>query len=333
MAQLKGVDISRWQGIINWDQVKGAVQFAIIKATGGDDGLYVDGQFKRNRNEARRVGLLRGYYHFAGGAYAAEEEADYFVEAIGAIQKGEVLVLDWERSHANPVAWCLAFLKRVELRTGIKPLLYINGSTSKSFNWSPVVKNNNGLWVADWGPNNGAPKAGGPNYGYWPFWALWQTSSVGSVAGIGGRVDTDLFNGTPEQFVKYGNADHVPAPAPNPPPRPAAPKPQPSGQYTVLKGDNLSSIAAKFGTTWQVIWALNRSSVANPDRIYTNQKLNVPGGVAPAANKNYTVVKGDNLSSIAAKYHTSWQQLYSWNRKIIGPNPDLIKPGQILRVR
>lgn len=46
----------------------------------------------------------------------------------------------------------------------------------------------------------------------------------------------------------------------------------------------------------------------------------------------YTVVEGDTLSSIAKKYNTTWQSLYEKNKNIIGSNPDIIKPGQIIEI-
>lgn len=48
--------------------------------------------------------------------------------------------------------------------------------------------------------------------------------------------------------------------------------------------------------------------------------------------KTYTVVSGDTLSGIANRYGTTWQNIYNNNRDIIGSNPNLIKPGQILKV-
>ena len=46
----------------------------------------------------------------------------------------------------------------------------------------------------------------------------------------------------------------------------------------------------------------------------------------------YTVQKGDNLTSIAKKYHTTWKKIYENNKDIIGSNPNLIKPGQVLKI-
>jgi LysM repeat protein len=102
-----------------------------------------------------------------------------------------------------------------------------------------------------------------------------------------------------------------------------------SDLYTVKPGDNLSAIAAKYGVTWQSLAATN--GISNPNLIQAGQTLRIGNGVPPAApaEKYYTVRGGDNLSAIAAKYGTSWQSLASMNGI---SNPDLIQPGQKLRV-
>lgn len=105
--------------------------------------------------------------------------------------------------------------------------------------------------------------------------------------------------------------------------------PAPSGgSYTVVSGDNLSSIAQRYNTNWQTLAQLN--GLSNPDKIYPGQVLKVPGaGAAAPSAQTYTVKSGDNLSSIAAKYNTSWQRLAQLNGL---PNPDKIYPGQVLKV-
>ena len=68
MSQITVVDVSRWQGDINFDQLKNSVQGIVIKASGADGGLYVDSKLTRNRDEARRTGLPRWFYHYKGGS-------------------------------------------------------------------------------------------------------------------------------------------------------------------------------------------------------------------------------------------------------------------------
>ena len=97
--------------------------------------------------------------------------------------------------------------------------------------------------------------------------------------------------------------------------------------YTVQAGDTLSGIASKYGTTYQELARIN--NIANPNVIYPGQVIKINGGTV---EKTYTVKSGDTLSGIANKYGTTWQNIYNNNRDIIGSNPNLIKPGQILKI-
>ena len=111
---------------------------------------------------------------------------------------------------------------------------------------------------------------------------------------------------------------------------PAAPAPAASGStYTVQSGDTLSGIAAKYGTSYQALAALN--GIADPNKIYPGQILKLTGS-APAqpAETVYTVQSGDTLSGIAARYGTSYQHLAAVNGI---PNPNLIRVGQVLKIR
>lgn len=110
----------------------------------------------------------------------------------------------------------------------------------------------------------------------------------------------------------------------------AAPVPA-AGTYTVVSGDTLSGIAARYNTSYQTLAALN--GIADPNRINAGQVLRVPGaGVAapaPVAAQTYTVQGGDTLGGIAAKYGTSWQHLQQINGI---PDANKIYPGQVIKV-
>ncbi|WP_286028708.1 LysM peptidoglycan-binding domain-containing protein [Ligilactobacillus agilis] len=103
----------------------------------------------------------------------------------------------------------------------------------------------------------------------------------------------------------------------------AAPvQPNNSSYYTVKYGDTLSSIASRYGTTWQNLQRLN--SLRNPNWIYPGQRLKVSGQVS---SRTYTVRYGDNLSVIANHFNTTVWRLQTLNGI---RNPNLIYPGQIL---
>lgn len=97
--------------------------------------------------------------------------------------------------------------------------------------------------------------------------------------------------------------------------------------YTVQSGDTLSSIAAKFGTSYQTLASLN--GISNPNLIYVGQVLRVNGS-ASAGSVYYTVRVGDNLSAIGSRYGTSYQSIASLNGLA---NPNLIYAGQTLKIK
>ena len=97
--------------------------------------------------------------------------------------------------------------------------------------------------------------------------------------------------------------------------------------YTVRSGDTLSSIASKFGTSYQALASLN--GISNPNLIYVGQVLRVNGS-ASNSSVYYTVRAGDNLSAIASRYGTSYQSIASLNGL---SNPNLIYAGQTLRIK
>jgi len=103
--------------------------------------------------------------------------------------------------------------------------------------------------------------------------------------------------------------------------------PPPTGQtYTVVRGDTLSGIAARFGTTVAELVRLN--NIANPNLIFPGQVLVVSGTTTPPpAGQTYTVVRGDTLSGIAARFGTTVAELVRLNNI---SNPNLIFPGQVL---
>ena len=106
--------------------------------------------------------------------------------------------------------------------------------------------------------------------------------------------------------------------------------------YTVKKGDTLSGIAAKYGTTYQKLASYN--GIANPNSITVGQVIRIPGSGsassggssnASGGEQTYTVKKGDTLSGIAAKYGTTYQKLASYNGIA---NPNNISVGQVIKI-
>jgi lysozyme len=217
---MKGCDISSHQGTINFHSLRDNLEFVIIRSTFGNG--YKDINFEKNRDDARSVGLCIGFYHYAYPQYnTAQAEADWFTKTVSC-QPGEILVLDFEESYTDIVNWCKAFLDKVTSNMGFKPLIYLNQSQVKSFDWSSIIKAGYGLWLAQYDNNPDGVPVSTP----WPVVAMRQYSDKGNVGGLT-PLDLDVFYGTVEQFKKYGNPPPTPAPSTPEPPvtPPSTPEP------------------------------------------------------------------------------------------------------------
>lgn len=196
---IKGIDISKYQGILNFADVKNNFEFIIIKSTEGNG--YVDPQFHANQVGLRATGICLGYYHFARPDLGnpAVTEADWFLKTIGTLQDGEMLCLDYESSWSGDVVtWCKIFLDEVFAKTKCRPLIYLNQNLAKIHTWKPIIDGNYGLWLADYdyNPDGGVPQT------QWPTVAIKQYSNklpYGSLA-----VDGDVFYGDVNTFKQYG---------------------------------------------------------------------------------------------------------------------------------
>jgi lysozyme len=206
-AYVEGIDVSHWQGTINWGMVRGAgKRFAIAKATEGIG--YKDDSYDRNKAGAMSQGIKFGAYHFARpGSNNPVTEADWFVDTSGYVPGMIVPTLDLERTgglgDAALITWVKAWVGRVYERLGVRPMIY----ASPSF-WRENLSNtrwfaDNGytmLWVAHWNTSN--PSVPGDNWGG-KSWTFWQYTSEGIVPGISGRVDLDRFRFESFDAVTY----------------------------------------------------------------------------------------------------------------------------------
>jgi LysM repeat protein len=110
--------------------------------------------------------------------------------------------------------------------------------------------------------------------------------------------------------------------------------PRAAARYVVQPGDTLAGIAARLDLRggWPALYAANRTAVGpDPDVIDPGTVLVLPGH---AAVTRYTVAAGDTLSGIAAglAVRGGWPALYAANRRVVGPDPGLIRPGTVLTV-
>jgi GH25 family lysozyme M1 (1,4-beta-N-acetylmuramidase) len=202
-GRLEGIDISHWQGTIDWAKVRAAgKKFAYIKAS--EHTSFVDDKYATNRSRAKSAGLKVGAYHFARpdlGTTDAYAEADHFIRTAD-WTSGELRpVLDLEvtggLSSSALQTWVKAFLQRIYDRTGVRAVIYVSPSfwSTKMGNSTWFAKNGyDVLWIAHWTTAN-SPSVPAESWGG-KSWTFWQYTSDGSVPGISGRVDLDRYNGT-----------------------------------------------------------------------------------------------------------------------------------------
>lgn len=215
-----GIDVSVWQGNnVNWNSVAtSGVMFAWCKATEGATGK--DSTFATNIFKARNAGVLIGAYHYArpdnnlGIAGAVREASNYwhsvsnYLKADGAylmpvidIEAPGVTNLPYTRFLLSEWvnAWCTNLMARAAAHgLTINPVVY--SYVSYSSTWLDSSLTNYPLWMAHYNGQN--PQAGAPgSTAPWPTWNAWQYSSTGTVAGVSGNCDQNVFNGTSNQLL------------------------------------------------------------------------------------------------------------------------------------
>lgn len=188
---LRGVDVSDYQGSIDWSAAKAdGITFAFAKATEGE--TLVDSEFHANWSAMKAAGVVRGAYHFFHPNESATAQANFVLSTVGTLEAGDLpIVLDFEVldgvSESTAVADAVTFLQTVTNATGKKAILYMS---SEFLSGSYSALDPYTLWVANYGVSCPGLPSG------WSSWAFWQNSDSGSVSGISGGTDTDVFDGS-----------------------------------------------------------------------------------------------------------------------------------------
>ncbi|MGY0267550.1 LysM peptidoglycan-binding domain-containing protein [Limosilactobacillus fermentum] len=314
------IDVSGYQeDSVDYFQIAKAkgVMGVVVKLTeGSEDGsAYVNPRAAAQIRNAATAGLHVSCYHFARytSNADAQNEARFFVKI--AKQYGvtsDTLMIDDAEVHsaADYNSATAAFLNEV------KALGYANVGlySMKSFFTSGIL-NSHGFGNAKiWEAGYGITDLGIDNA------AAWQWTDNG----LGMSVDTSYdFDGAfTVGSSNPGTVPSTPIPAPNQVEHVGHPA---TGTYTVQSGDTLSGIADKFGTTYQIIAAIN--GIGDPNQIWPGQVLKVTG--TASQESTYYVQAGDTLSSIATKFGTTISNLASLNHI---SNPNVIYVGQKIYV-
>ena len=319
----KGIDVSAYQGYINYSEVRNAgIDVVYIKASEGD--YLEDPEFRNNYNNAKSNGLNIGFYHFvrARNEEEAIREAEFFSRVISGTEPNCRLAMDFEvfgnldTYEINNIS--RVFLEKTQELTGKEMVIYSNTYDARTI-FSNELASSYPLWVAQYGVSTPSDN------GKWENWVGFQYWDRGSIPGINGNVDLDRF--TEGIFLSSGGEV----------PKPIDPSPDEIKNvvyYTVKRGDTLSKIAGLYGVTVEQIVQLN--NIQNPNLIYPGQVLQITTSDKPNTEPTsttttyYTVKRGDNLWRISRRFGTTISSIVELNNI---QNPNLIYPGQVLLIR
>lgn len=212
------------------------------------------------------------------------------------------------------------FLESVKRLTNKEVIVYSNLSNARD-RFSRNIADNYELWIAYYGDYN--------NLRYvetsWERWIGVQYTDRGYVPGIRGNVDRDLY--TENIFLSdTGEIPNTENPNNN--------NNTETIFYTIRKGDTLSEIASRYGTTVQELVSIN--NIANPNLIYPGETIRVATNSTIHGSETrgtgsitYTVQRGNTLSQIASTYGVTVNHIVQMNNI---QNPNLIYPGEKLRI-
>ena len=186
-----GIDVSSWQGDINWEKVKNAgCEFAMIRIGFGhkDKELIFDSKFKANLENAKKAGIKVGlyFYSYAKTNDEAKEQAKWIIDALNGEKLDLPIAFDWEIwsgfnnyklnfNDLNEIAE--SFIKEIN-KYNYEGIIY-----GSAFYINRVWNQNSRTWLAYYTSNNDFEK---------PYF-MWQLSSQGKIDGINGYVDLNVI--------------------------------------------------------------------------------------------------------------------------------------------
>jgi GH25 family lysozyme M1 (1,4-beta-N-acetylmuramidase)/LysM repeat protein len=316
MQSLFGIDVSSYQGTINWDKVKSHIDFAILRVgVGSNNASQDDSKFKRNADECTRLGIPFGVYlySYATTVDKAKSEAEHVLRLISGYKVPYKVWYDLEDSGTTQKCSAKLIGDMAEaFCTAIKNKGYEVGIYANKYWFTSILTD--------------------PRFAYYPKWVAqyynectyqgkyvaWQYTSTGKIDGINTNVDCNRW---------YGEEVSTPA---NP----------------VISVDTLPNLSGYVGTS--IAGALNsrgydstfayrqklatKLGISNYTGTAEQNKLMITklGGSLPESNTNtYTVKKGDTLSGIAKAYSTTVSAIQTANSI---KDANKISVGQVLKI-
>lgn len=205
-STLEGIDVSSYEGVVDWPSVAATKSFAIARVSSGLD--LLDPTFAQNYTGIRAAGMVRGAYQTFRPDEDPVAQANLLLQKISVpLLPGDLPpALDVEitdgQSPATIAANIQTWSSTVQNATGKPPLIFVGSSF-----WNADVQSSalasNPLWIVQW--NVSCPTLPTP----WTAWLFWMHSDAGAVAGITGDVDLDTFNGSEQDLLDLVDNDRL----------------------------------------------------------------------------------------------------------------------------
>lgn len=303
-----GIDVSEWQGALNWDSLKNQIDFAILRIGWiGNSKNYIDKQFERNYNECKRLNIPIGVYvyNYCKDSEHAITGAKFIIDNLQGKTLDLPVYLDMEDPKLTNLGKdkltniCIDFNTIIE-RSNRWAGVYANLNWFNNYLNKEEIKKKYTTWIAHYGVNENK---------YNGQYDVLQYSSSGRLNGYNGTLDLDIMYRDLISEIKGINQNN----------------------NTSIKKSNDEIATEVINGLWGN--GEDRKNKLTQSGYNYNDIQSIVNSKLKNNFISYTVKSGDTLSGIAKKYNTTWQKIYNDNKSIIGSNPNKIYKGQILKIK
>lgn len=297
--QYRGIDISEFQGEIDFEEVRrSGIEAVYIRVGAGE---YTDEYFAENYELAKAAGLKIGFYHYVTARSVDEgrRQARFFASLAAGREPDMRLAMDFEYfgslsvSQINAISE--AYLDELTALTRREAVIYSDLSNARNI-FSRALAEKYPLWAAQYGADE--PSANGK----WREWVGFQYTDEGRVGGIYGNVDRNIFT----EGIFLSDSWRIDGEK-----RTSVRARTRTLTVYVRAGDTLWAIAREYGTTVEAIARENR--IADPNRIFAGERLRITLPARGSGEEIYNIRRGDTPISIAGKFGVTLSALEDRN--------------------
>lgn len=297
--QYRGIDISEFQGEIDFEEVRrSGIEAVYIRVGAGE---YTDEYFAENYERAKAAGLKIGFYHYVTARSVEEgrRQARFFASLAAGREPDMRLAMDFEYfgslsvSQINAISE--AYLDELTALTRREAVIYSDLSNARNI-FSRALAEKYPLWAAQYGADE--PSANGK----WREWVGFQYTDEGRVGGIYGNVDRNIFT----EGIFLSDSWRIDGEK-----RTSVRARTRTLTVYVRAGDTFWAIAREYGMTVEAIARENR--IVDPNRIFAGERLRITLPARGNGEEIYTVRRGDTPISIAGKFGVTLSALEDRN--------------------